>query len=185
MKFTPEELKKDPPVADTISLDDLAIEYKKLGENNFRLKHEHPFLLLLKGKVEVVNTLELRTLDDSAGSMFSALGMGEDYGNLVVALRRTRRHSFESKITVGRARMNDVVIRSKWISKVHAAFDISEEGFRLMDMGSRNGTKLNNRPLTKKNNPIRVAPGDIITFWKYSFEFLEYSNLLEKLPNIE
>lgn len=185
MSFSREDVKKAPPVADTILLDDLLREYKQIGDESFRRKYNHPFLLLLKGKREMVNTLELQTLDEAAGSMFAALGLGEDYGNIVVPLIRTHRHSLDSKITVGRARMNDVVIRSKWISKVHAAFEISPDGLRIVDMGSRNGTKLNNRPISKKNNPIRVSPGDVITFWRYSFEYLDTDALVTKLTSLK
>ena len=170
---------KISPVQDIITLADLTKEFESVGRKQFRINHNNPFLLLLRGKIEVVNAIDLRTLEDRSGTLFSGLGAKQEFGNVYAPIVRRFRHSMDNKITIGRAPENDIVIQSKWISKIHAAFDISAGGYWIQDMGSRNGSKFNDQALIKDNKPIKVTNGDIIKLWDYSFEFSDINSVID------
>jgi S-DNA-T family DNA segregation ATPase FtsK/SpoIIIE len=62
---------------------------------------------------------------------------------------------------VGRGGRSDVRIGAPGVSREHCLLDITPAGqVTLTDLGSRNGTDLNGRPVT---GPVTVAPGDIVT----------------------
>lgn len=169
------------PVKNAIPMERLAEELKALGIKAFRLRYNHHFLRLLEGKIEVVSPIDLRTLEDAGGSKFASLGLGKDFSNLVVPLARSGKKP--GVLCVGRANDADVVIASKWISKEHAVFEVEGDEVRLRDLGSRNGTSLNQRALSREDPPIRLRSGDVIAFWKYSFEFLDISTLIDCLAD--
>ncbi len=52
------------------------------------------------------------------------------------------------RITIGRANA-DVVISDKLVSRVHCALEISDEQVLLRDLGSTNGTLVNNKPIER------------------------------------
>lgn len=63
--------------------------------------------------------------------------------------------------TVGRARECDFVIDSPDVSRLHARFDFDHQQVYICDLGSTNGTYLNNYPL-EPNKQTRLRAGDEI-----------------------
>ena len=61
--------------------------------------------------------------------------------------------------TLGRTADNTIVIDSPRISRHHTQIRLLPDGAIVEDMGSTNGTWVNNRQLT---GPHRLAPGDVI-----------------------
>jgi hypothetical protein len=71
---------------------------------------------------------------------------------------------FTERISVGRARNNDLVLRHGSVSKFHAWFRCDEEGtFYVGDAGSRNGTLVNGEPLVG-SAPVSLFSGDVLQF---------------------
>jgi len=71
--------------------------------------------------------------------------------------------TFSERISVGRARNNDIVLRHRSVSKFHAWFELGEEeALRLGDARSTNHTLLNGRGVGRELEP--VEPGDEIVF---------------------
>jgi hypothetical protein len=71
--------------------------------------------------------------------------------------------AFSERISIGRARNNDIVLRQADVSKFHAWLECDEEGqFYLSDARSKNATTLNGQPLARALEPLRH--GDDITF---------------------
>jgi DNA-binding winged helix-turn-helix (wHTH) protein len=62
---------------------------------------------------------------------------------------------------VGRARECDFVIDSPDVSRLHARFDFDHQQVYITDLGSTNGTYLNNHPL-EPNRQARLRAGDEI-----------------------
>ena len=93
----------------------------------------------------------------------SKLLRGAEY--FVAPLRKREGDStYMERISLGRARNKDVVLRHRSISKFHAWFEMDEAGaFYLADAGSKNGTKLNGRPLAPRERTV-VRAGDVATF---------------------
>jgi hypothetical protein len=81
---------------------------------------------------------------------------------LVLAVRK-RQDVFPEMITVGRTANNDIVINDATISKFHGFFREVDDHFELVDVGSRNGTKVMGRALVPRQ-PVSVTAGTRIRF---------------------
>jgi DNA-binding response OmpR family regulator len=82
--------------------------------------------------------------------------------------RATRQHWLlnRSVAAIGRGEDNDVVIPDRWISRHHAEVRRERDRYVLYDLGSKNGTFLNDTAVTK---PVPLENGDRIqlspTYW--------------------
>ena len=74
----------------------------------------------------------------------------------------------ESPVQVGRTDGDLIVPADLDLSRAHCVFERRSEGWRIRDLGSRNGTKLNGRRIFAE--PLR--DGDIVTCGQQVFEFL-------------
>lgn len=102
----------------------------------------------------------LRKLDTIAPGEDAA---ASEVGMVVQAIRK-RQDVFAEMITVGRTANNDIVINDATISKFHAYFRaLDNGGYELIDVGSRNGTRVMGRQLTPKFS-IEVTLGSRVRF---------------------
>jgi hypothetical protein len=174
-----------PPNIATRPLTELVEELQEKGEEVFRYAHLHPFLVLLQSPADEPYEPHVKTVDGGpdgpAGLKVSKEELAKEYA---VLLTKSPRNSYEAKITVGRARNNDIVIRSSKISKIHSVFHKTDEGgYQIEDMGSVNGTAVNGKAI-KKDQAVALADGDVISFWRYIFEFVELDSLVKILRKI-
>jgi pSer/pThr/pTyr-binding forkhead associated (FHA) protein len=72
----------------------------------------------------------------------------------------------KSKLLVGRREQCDVVLRFANVSAHHCQMSVEQGYWFAKDMGSRNGTKVNGKRITRK----RVDPGDLISFAKQDYK---------------
>jgi pSer/pThr/pTyr-binding forkhead associated (FHA) protein len=88
----------------------------------------------------------------------------ERHPHFALQLRKRAGDAYADRISVGRARNKDVVLREESVSKFHAWFEMDEEGrFYLADAGSANGTRVAGRLLVPRElSP--VAMGAVIEF---------------------
>jgi pSer/pThr/pTyr-binding forkhead associated (FHA) protein len=76
-----------------------------------------------------------------------------------------------TNVTVGRKPENAVVLTGdSYVSGSHAKIVYEGDGFRVVDVGSTNGTRLNGRKLAP-DVPETLADGDEITFGQTAFTF--------------
>jgi hypothetical protein len=72
-----------------------------------------------------------------------------------------RKYTVQSGETiVGRGRQADLRVRDEGVSRRHALLKYDGRTLVLVDLGSTNGTLLNDAPVTE---PVAVTPGDVIT----------------------
>lgn len=64
----------------------------------------------------------------------------------------------------------DGVVEDTFVSRYHARFDRDEEGIRVMDLGSTNGTFLNRERLQPYEARV-VKEGDLLVFAQREYEF--------------
>lgn len=69
--------------------------------------------------------------------------------------------------TIGRNSRNSVVLNDNFVSGNHALLSWRDNQWWIEDLGSRNGTKLNDVDLT---DPVIISPGDIITIGVIQFK---------------
>lgn len=67
--------------------------------------------------------------------------------------------ALQEHTTLGRAPDNHIVLSDTYVSSYHARLDRRDGEWWLTDLGSRNGTRLNDVPITK---PAPLADGDVI-----------------------
>jgi hypothetical protein len=64
-------------------------------------------------------------------------------------------------LRLGRASTNDIAVPDEELSRSHCLFEaVGDDGLRLTDLASANGTYLNGRPLG--SDPAALSPGDEI-----------------------
>ncbi len=73
-------------------------------------------------------------------------------------------------IIVGRGSECDVVIDDASISRIHVQFSRQTDGSYVQDLVSRNGTKVNDEPLTK---PHLLMQGDVVCIGNIRLEYIE------------
>ena len=178
----PEDGKKAAEALDAVSMETLAGELKRRGEESFKNRYPHPFLVVVFVPTEESEEQEHRTRKASL-SDYVPRG-GRLSGMKAIPLVKTSRNVFSSKITIGRATNNDVIVRAQMVSKAHATFVLDDgDQIKLMDMGSANGTMVNGKKL-KKREMIPVASGDTITFWRFVFEYQELDAFVRLLNGL-
>jgi adenylate cyclase len=78
-------------------------------------------------------------------------------------------HRLEGNCSIGRAALNTLVVDSPKVSRLHSIIHLEENGaFWLIDLGSSNGTFLNNRRI---HEPIRLHDQDEINIGGRAFIF--------------
>lgn len=76
------------------------------------------------------------------------------------------------RVTIGRSRESDIFLPDQWLSRHHAEIRQDPQGFALKDLGSKNGTQLNDAPLRQEQY---LRHGDVITIGEHTLTFLEQS----------
>ncbi|MEM9419473.1 MAG: FHA domain-containing protein [Planctomycetota bacterium] len=66
-----------------------------------------------------------------------------------------------SEMVVGRSRSTDLTLRDEHVSGRHVQFSVTPDGHALIDLGSTNGTTLNDLAIPP-HQPQRLSPGDRI-----------------------
>ncbi len=83
---------------------------------------------------------------------------------IVELQKREKTSTFAKRVSVGRARNQDVVLRQSSVSKSHAWFEAGENGVLMVaDAGSKNGTRVRGELLVARA-PVQVEEGDLIEF---------------------
>ena len=165
----------DPSGLKTIRLQALASELSENGERAFKKKYPGPFLLVVYTPSTNPGLSE-HTVWTRHGQRAA---MNQPAPSKAIPLLEAQKP--RKKVTVGRADQNDIVIHGSGVSKTHAAFLPGEDGsFRLMDMGSANGTAVNGS-FIDENRPVKLTTGDRVSFWWFQFQFVELDAFLKSL----
>jgi hypothetical protein len=78
--------------------------------------------------------------------------------------KRVHDGSYQDRVSVGRARNKDVVLRHPSVSKFHAWFERDGQGmWCIADAGSKNGTRANVVDVAAREL-VKVMPGDVLRF---------------------
>ncbi|WP_193771377.1 FHA domain-containing protein [Candidatus Magnetaquicoccus inordinatus] len=110
-----------------------------------------------------------------------AAAMGKKYRPLAgmlfpVAKNPASAVGAEESFLIGRSARADLRMNEPTISKQHARLEWRENQLWLVDLGSANGTTLNNRPLLPQVARV-VRAGDRVSFGKNEFVFLSPERL--------
>lgn len=84
-------------------------------------------------------------------------------------------------ITLGRLEDNDVTLKSRGVSRTHARISHVDNKYVIEDIGSTNGTFINDIRL---HDPQALQEGDEIRIGKVLITYLEQSKLPKGLPRM-
>ena len=87
---------------------------------------------------------------------------------------------YPDRVSVGRARNCDIVMRDPSISKLHAHFRVGGVRVELVDIDSQNGTRVNGRALAP-HQPAQVANGDTVLFGSVACKLVDAAALYDLL----
>ncbi|HLA43707.1 MAG TPA: FHA domain-containing protein [Aggregatilineales bacterium] len=73
-----------------------------------------------------------------------------------------------STVTIGRSLSNEISIREQHVSRQHAVINYQYGMFMISDLGSANGTFVNDKQLTE---PFPLASGDVIRLYVPTIQF--------------
>jgi hypothetical protein len=107
-----------------------------------------------------------RTLADPRQASLDTLPPpGPDGARPEIVVQPIRKHSgvFDDMITVGRTSNHDVVLRDVTVSKFHAWFKAEADGIFLTDVGSHNGSRVDDFPCAPRH-AVRVRASARIRF---------------------
>ncbi|HEX7480320.1 MAG TPA: FHA domain-containing protein [Polyangiales bacterium] len=107
-----------------------------------------------------------RSLDEQAGRNVSELErrLAQARHFAVHVEKRVLDSAYAERISIGRARNKDLVLRHPSVSKFHAWFELGADGsLCVADAGGKNGTQLGSRVLPARE-PVSVAPGEVLRF---------------------
>lgn len=106
-------------------------------------------------------------------------------GRFLCKVEKTDKNPFQNRISLGRAKNNDMVIEHPSVSKLHAHILIDDpETLRLLaspllqiqDAGSRNGTLINGHPLSALK-AVPLPPGARLLFGDVICDLLSAASL--------
>jgi len=93
--------------------------------------------------------------------------------------REDQHHVLESSCSIGRAKLNTLIVDSAKVSRLHAIIHSEHSGaFWLVDLGSSNGTFLNRRRI---HEPTRLRDCDQITIGGNTFIFRQSRDPSDRL----
>jgi hypothetical protein len=158
----------------------------------FVAAHAQPFLLLCEEKTETKKSWTFKTQTVSAISANVArLARQEDLKlspelarYLVFPIAKGDNNPWPERVSLGRARNNDVVLGDTSVSKLHAHFKVGRKNeVFVSDAGSRNGTRVNGKAIDP-GEPVKVRVGDAITFGRTTLTLINAEELWEMVSRL-
>lgn len=83
----------------------------------------------------------------------------------------------ETDFLIGRAEDAHLILPEHYVSRHHACISFKTGGYRVQDLDSRNGTRLNHQPLTGEPRPLQ--PEDVISIGTIDMRFVDSLDTLD------
>jgi hypothetical protein len=160
-----------------VNMAGLAKKARTLVREDFVARHPNLFLVIAEPADKPAIGFETAVVSSFTGRLRPA---DDDVGFEVLEVSKAPGNPYPERISVGRARNCDVVMRDASVSKLHAHFRIDDNRLEIIDLESQNGTRVNGRALLP-NTPEWVAPGDTILFGTVSAKLVDAHALFELL----
>tara|TARA_R110002072_G_scaffold20466_8_gene74214 strand:- start:1453 stop:1971 length:519 start_codon:yes stop_codon:yes gene_type:complete len=150
----------------TIEWSEFLQAHQGLGIDAFLERVTVPYLLVLPANSSLDDSsMGVETLHDLSESKVDALASPAMFRYAIPLAKSETSNPFGHMLTVGRAANNDVVLKSKLVSKFHAYFRQLGTSWSLCDASSSNGTYLNASKLApERSRPVKS--GDQVWFGK-------------------
>lgn len=154
------------------AVENYLLEYRREGREAFLRNHTNPVLLIKRAEPNDdgwsgFNTETFRVNRKAIVGTWSNEELDaavKAQGWQALAIAKSPDNPWRGRVSLGRARNNDLVINAPSVSKLHAHFMIEDDAsVRLTDAGSHNGTTVNGKRLAA-DKPQVLADGDQLVF---------------------
>jgi hypothetical protein len=160
--------------AEPIPLDRWIAEARGLSSEEFARRHPSLFLVLLVVESDGHGFKTELAIDSEEGGASMS----------VVALKKAPGSPYPDRISIGRARNCDAVIRHASVSKLHAHLRAQDDGTpTLTDLGSRVGTFVERKRLVE-NEPTAVRSGAQVRFGNVTGNLFDAAGLWAALGRL-
>lgn len=141
-------------------------EYRRLGPQSFVRAYPWPVLVVSGiGGVLQGNTSRSGTMIAANSDLLQATALA---GRVFPVVKG--RNSVRGPVTIGRTSDNDLVIPEYTISTRHCLLALVDGEYRLTDMGTTNGTLVDEVPLIPRK-PCRLRGGETLRMGRFSLLF--------------
>jgi hypothetical protein len=148
--------------------------------DEFVAKLQHCFLVLEQGIYDAEQVgFSTQVVDPVSLKRSGAAGRKAQHLEVLPVVKAPG-NPYPDRVSVGRARNCDLVMRDPSVSKLHAHFRVGGPKLELVDIDSQNGTRVNGRPLAP-HQPAQVASGDTILFGSVAAKLVDAATLYDLL----
>ncbi len=168
-------------------IEEFASKVNGMPRQAFVEANNYSFLVLYRDEAEAkaewsfkTATLSSKHIDINHMADVDGIALSKDAECYrVFGLIKSEGSPWMNRISVGRARNNDIVLPHNSVSKLHAHFTKGDTGgLTLSDAGSRNGTRINAQRILD-TDPVPISPGDLITFGGISVTHIDSGGLYD------
>jgi pSer/pThr/pTyr-binding forkhead associated (FHA) protein len=158
----------------------LARKARAMAREEFTARHIHLYLVIAAHQDEQLGIgFETAVVSNFRGTLKLQQESVVDFDVLEVS--KAPGNPYPDRISVGRARNCDLVLRDPSVSKLHAHLRLRDDGhLDVIDLGSQNGTRVNGRTLLA-NEPEWVTPGDSLMFGTLVAKLVDADTLFDLL----
>jgi hypothetical protein len=89
-----------------------------------------------------------------------------------------------SALTMGRSSQCSITVPELSVSDLHCSLHVANDGVRVVDLGSKNGTSVNMKTLPTGETAL-LADEEILTLGRYSFQVMRSRTLYSELKYLQ
>ncbi|WP_437753777.1 FHA domain-containing protein [Sorangium sp. So ce1389] len=156
-------------------------EVQRASAADFAARHQGLFFLAGQPRSEL-DKVDFRTREARSRLEAAADVARSEQGEIcVIPIEKSPRNPYKDRISIGRARNCDIVIRHPSISKLHAHIRVHEDkSYTIIDLGSHNGTSIDARQLAP-NVAERLGVDSVVVLGTVVLRVLDAERLREEL----
>jgi hypothetical protein len=169
---------------------ELVREIRESSRDVFVARYRDPFLLVFGNDIDGIPSDPPESMEPSSAAApftfrtFTGCTAESSPGTElreVIPVTKRGSNPYPERISVGRARNCDIVLRHRAVSKLHAHFRHSGSGqLEIVDLGSYNGTWLNGAQLEAHTGEL-VTSGDELQFGGVATQVVDAATLYDML----
>lgn len=166
------------------SLFEITAAVRKQSREEFLKQYPSPVLLVQTDQLNRERSFKTNTISGATADLARAMATGAvklspDVSKYeVLPVVKSKNSPWAGRISIGRARNNDIVVEDASVSKMHAHLIEEGAGFKITDASSHNGTVVNGTKLDAAATST-IKSKDVVVFGAIVTKLLGAADLYE------